>query len=165
MKKKQWKCEKCGAVCKTRPRLQQIEMPAGDDDGRPVSGRTVLGRRTDMVIEFGVRICPKCQEVVLESIGLPLDEDALLIREAFDLDDEVPLETVAAWLRANNVGPKDLEEFARLRKSGSALEKLVEWFTKRGMAPEIVAPQGTDVNALAALREMGAKVKEALPQG
>lgn len=163
MKKKQWKCRKCGAVSKTQPKLHEIKMPAGGDTGSPILGVTVLGRRTDMAVEFGVRKCPKCQEPVLESIGLPIDEDALLIKEVFDLDDGFPLEQVAAWLRANSIGRNDLEELARLKHGSHSLDKLVGWFSKRRIVANFIVPEGTSPEELEEFRKLEAKVKKPHP--
>jgi hypothetical protein len=136
---KKWQCNECG--CRQKPKLGTMEYR------HPEGGRTVLGRRIDMVAAVHYQECPKCGAPEATSLSLPLDPDADLVEEAFD---DLPerredREAIYAFLRSRKVTPADLEELIRLRKEckdKDGLAALSEWFIKRGMqAPELVVAQ------------------------
>ena len=103
------RCKKCGKRC--RHTRHKLEMP------HPEGGVTVLGRRVALIPVIGYSQCSSCGHRQLLNVQLPLDEDAMLIRELFSVDpskkDEWDL--VVEWLRANKIGPDDLAELKRLK--------------------------------------------------
>jgi len=157
MKKTELKCNKCGAIPKRSPKRHTIEAE------NPEGATTVLGRKMDyaMLIEWWE--CLKCHYRQCSGISLPLDPDALLIREVFNFNDEVSLEDIVAWLKENNITAADLDELDGLKRAEAHPDQILEWWTKRGLAPVVIVPKGQnqpDDPWLAKLRAQGISVEE-----
>jgi len=131
-----FKCEKCGGKRKPKLGKKLIAHPEG--------GHTVLGRRLDLKIEISFLECPVCKWKKCVNLSLPLDPDAALVREVFDLEGQTKEEEerVFAYLREHEITPDDLEELRQMKAkelSKEDLNAVSEWFAKRGIpVPEIV---------------------------
>jgi hypothetical protein len=131
-----FKCEKCGSKRKPKLGKKRIAHPKG--------GHTVLGRLLELVVEIGFVECPVCKWKKCVNLSLPLDPDAALVREVFDLEGHTKEEQegIFAYLREHGISPDDLEELRQMKGralSNKELNTMSEWFTKRGMpVPEIV---------------------------
>jgi hypothetical protein len=153
-------CERCGFIPKRTPKLHSIEVP------HPKGGVTVLGRKVELVAEVLCWECPKCHRQHCEGVRLPLDPDAMLIREVFDVDDgDVSFEDVVAYLKDNKISVNDLEELAQLKHDKGTLVSTLEWFKKKGLVPAVIVPHGMNQpndTILEKLKEQGIPVEEAV---
>ena len=149
-------CRSCGAVPKQTPKLDTVKMP------HPNGAITVLGRKVELVPEITVWECSTCHAVECVSIWFPLDPDASLIGEIFDLrDGEVSLEDVVDYLMDNNISAADLEELAKLKNKPANVDECLNWWTSRGLAPVVVVPEGQgSAPPLKKILERGITVEE-----
>ena len=149
-------CSSCGAIPKRTPRLDTIHIP------HPDGAITVLGRKVDLVAEMEVWECPTCLAVQCECIRFPLDPDALLIGDVFDMSNcDVALEDVVAYLKDNNISAADLEELATLKRNPTNVDGLLKWWTMRGLSPLVVVPEGQGSSPVfAKMRNEGIAIEE-----
>jgi hypothetical protein len=92
-------------------------------------------------VEFEVKLdfdeCPACGSRKLIRVALPLDPDAELVRDVFDVRDKTDEEQqeIFGWLRDHGVTADDLEELRRLKGTSFAIgtNPIGEWFARHGL--------------------------------
>ena len=157
-----WKCDSCGAIPRKTPQIQTLEI------AHPDGAITVLGRKVELVAEMNVWKCPKCHAAQCVSVRFPLDPDALLIGEVFDVSDsDVPVDDIIAYVKLNNITADDLKKLADLKGKPGNAAAVLEWWTERGLSPVVVVPKDkgqADDSFLAGVQRQGIRIEESSSQ-